>query len=122
MGYLDENRHLFIHKRQCPVATRLKSSFGNRILATAWDEKYNNIFPIIIYIKGIDSLGLLSDITEVFSKKLNINIRDIKFNTEDGIFEGRVKVNVQNVDDVNQIYTELKKIPSIKQVSRIEEE
>ena len=77
---------------------------------------------IIIYIKGIDSLGLLSDITEVFSKKLNINIRDIKFNTEDGIFEGRVKVNVQNVDDVNQIYTELKKIPSIKQVSRIEEE
>ncbi|WP_018109246.1 RelA/SpoT family protein [Bacteroides propionicifaciens] len=122
LGYLDENRHLFIHKRQCPVATRLKSSFGNRILATAWDEKYNNIFPIIIYIKGIDSLGLLSDITEVFSKKLNINIRDIKFNTEDGIFEGRVKVNVQNVDDVNQIYTELKKIPSIKQVSRIEEE
>lgn len=120
-GYIDENRHLFIHKRQCPVAMRLKSSFGDRILATEWNDDFTNSFPIIIYIKGIDSMGLLGDITNVFSKTLNINIRDIQFNTEDGIFEGKVKVNVHNVNDVNNISTELRKLPSVKQVSRIDD-
>ena len=36
LGYMDENDRIIIHKRQCPVAARLKSSYGNRILATEW--------------------------------------------------------------------------------------
>jgi murein DD-endopeptidase MepM/ murein hydrolase activator NlpD len=37
LGYIDEQNRVVIHKRQCPVATRLKSSYGNRIIATEWD-------------------------------------------------------------------------------------
>ena len=121
LGYLDENGRLFIHKRQCPVATRLKSSFGNRILATEWDDNHSNLFLITIYIKGIDSLGLLNDLTSVVSKKLNVNIKDITFKTDDGIFEGKINVYVHNVSEVNAICIELRKITGIKQVSRIEE-
>ncbi|HJD91103.1 MULTISPECIES: RelA/SpoT family protein [Bacteroides] len=121
LGYLDENGRLFIHKRQCPVATRLKSSFGNRIIATAWDDNHTHSFLVIIYIKGIDSLGLLNDITQVISRQLNVNIKNITFNTDDGIFEGKIKIYVHDVDEVNSLTEELKKIQGIKQVSRIEE-
>ena len=34
LGYMDENDRIIIHKRQCPVAAKLKSSYGNRIIAT----------------------------------------------------------------------------------------
>lgn len=37
LGYMDENDRIIIHKRQCPVAAKLKSSYGNRIIATEWD-------------------------------------------------------------------------------------
>ena len=30
LGYMDENDRIIIHKRQCPVAARLKSSYGDR--------------------------------------------------------------------------------------------
>ena len=61
LGYVDENDRIIIHKRQCPVAAKLKSSYGNRILATEWDTHKELSFLVYIYIKGIDSMGLLSN-------------------------------------------------------------
>ena len=54
LGYVDENDRIIIHKRQCPVAAKLKSSYGNRILATEWDTHKELSFLVYIYIKGID--------------------------------------------------------------------
>ena len=30
LGYIGDNNRIIIHKRQCPLATKLKSSYGNR--------------------------------------------------------------------------------------------
>ena len=56
LGYMDENDRIIIHKRQCPVAARLKSSYGNRILATEWDTHKELSFLVNIYIKGVDDV------------------------------------------------------------------
>ena len=50
LGYVDENDRIIIHKRQCPVAAKLKSSYGNRILATEWDTHKELSFLVYIYI------------------------------------------------------------------------
>ena len=65
LGYVDENDRIIIHKRQCPVAAKLKSSYGNRILATEWDTHKELSFLVYIYIKGIDNMGLLNEVTQV---------------------------------------------------------
>ena len=49
LGYVDENDRIIIHKRQCPVAAKLKSSYGNRILATEWDTHKELSFLVYIY-------------------------------------------------------------------------
>ena len=119
--YVDENDRIIIHKRQCPVAAKLKSSYGNRILATEWDTHKELSFLVYIYIKGIDSMGLLNEVTQVISRQLNVNIRKLTIETEDGIFEGKIQLWVHDVDDVKTICNNLKKIQNIKQVSRVEE-
>ena len=121
LGYVDENDRIIIHKRQCPVASKLKSSYGNRILATEWDTHKELSFLVYIYIKGIDSMGLLNEVTQVISRQLNVNIRKLTIETEDGIFEGKIQLWVHDVDDVKTICNNLKKIQNIKQVSRVEE-
>ena len=121
LGYVDENDRIIIHKRQCPVAAKLKSSYGNRILATEWDTHKELSFLVYIYLRGIDSMGLLNEVTQVSSIQLNVNIRKLAIETNDGIFEGKIQLWVHDVEDVKTICNNLKKIQNIKQVNRVEE-
>ena len=120
LGYIDENNQIIIHKRQCPVAAKLKSSYGNRIIATEWDTHKELSFLVYLYIKGIDSIGLLNEITQVISRQLNVNIRKLNIETNDGIFEGKIQLGVPDVEDVNTLCENLKKLPNVKLVSRVE--
>lgn len=119
MGFIDDNNHIFIHKLQCPTAARLKSSQGNRVLAARWNTNKVLLFPVNIYLKGIDKVGLLNQITQVISKLLNVNIRKLEIESDDGLFEGKVQVYVHDTDDVAVIIDNLKKIPDVKTVARI---
>ena len=121
LGYIDNEHHVIIHQRQCPVAARLKSSYGNRIIATEWDTHKELSFLVTLYIKGIDSMGLLNELTQVISRQLNVNIRKLNIESNDGIFEGRIQLYVHDVDDVRTICNNLKAINHIKQVVRVED-
>lgn len=120
LGYIDDNNRIIIHKRQCPIAAQLKTSFGNRLLAVQWEIGKALNFPVNLYIKGIDSIGILNQVTQVVSRQLNVNIHKLNIESNDGIFEGRIRLYVHDVDDVNAICTNLKKIENIKKVTRIE--
>jgi len=121
LGYIEDNNRIAIHKRQCPIAAKLKSSYGNRILAAEWNTHKDLSFLVYIYIKGIDSIGLLNEITLVISKQLNVNMRKVNIETNDGIFEGKIQLWVHDVEDVKTICNNLRKVQNIKQVTRIEE-
>ena len=120
LGYIDENERVIIHKRQCPIAAKLKSSYGNKIIATEWDTHKALSFLVYIYIKGIDSVGLLNEVTQVISRQMNVNIRKLNIETEDGIFEGKIQLWVHDVEDVKSICNNLKRIQNIKTVNRVE--
>ncbi|MDR0976445.1 MAG: RelA/SpoT family protein [Prevotellaceae bacterium] len=120
LGYLDETGHVIIHKRQCPVAARLKSSFGNRIIATQWNTHKQLTFLVTIYIRGIDAVGALNDVTRVISGQLGVNIRSLSVTADDGIFDGNIQLYVHDVDDVKTICNNLRQVKSIKEVTRLE--
>ena len=117
LGYIDDNNRIVIHKRQCPIATQLKTSFGNRLLAVEWDTGKALDFPVNIYVKGIDGIGVLNKVTQIISQQLNVNIRKLNIESTDGIFEGRIQLFVHDVDDVNAICKNLKSVRNIKRVT-----
>lgn len=125
LGYLDNsdenNPRLIIHKRQCPVAARLKSSYGNRLIATVWETHKEFTFLVTVYVKGIDRPGLLNEVTDVIFKQLNVNIQKLEMETKDGIFEGNIRLFVHDVEDLNAIINNLKQISDIKQAARVED-
>ncbi|WP_321438412.1 RelA/SpoT family protein [uncultured Bacteroides sp.] len=121
LGYIDENNEIIIHKRQCPIANKLKSSFGNRLIAADWDTYKTLSFPVLLYVNGIDCVGLLNQITEIISQQLNVNIQKLIIEAKDGIFEGKIQLYVHDVGDVKTICDNLRKIKNIKEVKRVEE-
>lgn len=120
LGYYDDEHHIVIHKRKCPVADTLKSSHGDRILAADWDTHRTLFFTVPIMMKGIDGIGVLNEITSIIYQQLNIGIQKLTIEGKDGIFEGTVWVNVRDVEEVRLVCESLKKIKNIKTIARID--
>ena len=119
LGYIDNKDRIEIHKRTCPVATKLKASFGNRILDAKWDMHHKLFFDATIRIRGIDRKGLLLDVSEVLSEQLGINIHRITISSDRGIFDGSIEIRVHDRDEVKVIMERLKKVNDLQEVSRI---
>ena len=119
LGYYDEDKHIVIHKRNCPVADTIKSSHGDRILVAKWETHKQLYFVVPIKITGIDDMGVLHEITTIIYQQLNANIQKINVESNNGIFEGTFWINVHDVEDVKNICDNLKKIKNIKTIARI---
>ncbi len=118
MGYIEDDKSITIHKVECHKAERLKASHGKRILAAKWGMHRLLLFPVNIYIQGLDRMGLLNQITQVISQLLNVNIRKFEIEANEGVFEGRIQLFVHDTTDVAAVMDNLKKINDIKQVAR----
>lgn len=121
LGFINDDGNVVVHKRSCPIAMRLKSSFGERILSTVWSSHKNASFEATLEIKGIDSIGVLNIITKTISEDFNVNIQRLLIEAKDGVFEGKVRIWVHDVEDIQKMCVSLSKIKNIKSVGRIAE-
>ena len=119
LGYIDNKNHIEIHKRACPVAAKLKASYGGRILDAKWDMHRQLFFDATIEIRGIDRSGMLHDISDVLSDQLGINIRKITISSDNGIFEGTIEMQVHDRKDVQFIVESMKNIKDIQEVQEV---
>ena len=119
LGYIDNYNRIEIHKRTCPVANKLKASYGNRILDVKWDMHKQLFFDATIRLGGIDRRGLLNDVTRVISQQMSLDIRKVVFTTEDGIFDGTIELRVHDRDEVHGIIDSLKEVDDLKEISQI---
>lgn len=101
------------------MASKLKSSFGNRILDAKWDMHKQLYFNATIEIQGIDRKGMLQDVAEVISGKLNTNIQKITISSDQGIFDGVIEVKVHDRDEVRIIIENLKNIKDLQEIQQI---
>ena len=118
LGYIDENQHIIIHKRQCDIAKRLKANDGNQILAANWDTHGKLSFPATLHIVGFDRVGVLHQMTGILSQQLNVNIHSLHIETSDGLFTAEINLGVHDVRDIQAICHDLKKIEEIEEVNR----
>ena len=109
-----------VHKRKCPEAIRLMSRYGDRIVPVKWVSHKIMSFLAVIKLNGIDSMGIVSDITMIISKENNVNMRTVHFETKDGIFEGMIHLYVHNTADLNNLMMKIASLKGVENVSRVE--
>lgn len=118
LGFINDDGNVVVHKRSCPIAMRLKSSFGERILNTEWSSHKNSSFDATLEVKGLDSIGVLNAITKTISD-FNVSIQRLLIEAKDGFFEGKIKMKVHDVEDIQKMCVALSKIKHIKSVGRV---
>ncbi len=119
LGFIDTKKQIEIHKRSCPVAAKLKTSFGNHIIDAKWDMHRKLYFDATIHIEGIDRIGLLNEVTRIISEQMNINMHKVVLSCEEGIFKGTLEVRIHDKDDVKAIIESLKKVDNLQKVTQI---
>ena len=120
-GFITIGEGIKIHRVNCPNAIKLLSNYAYRVVKAKWMNDQLISFLAGIKIIGTDELGLVNNITKIISSENNVNMRSIKFDTDDGLFEGTIIVYVHDTKQLNHLMDTLKKVKGVTKVERIDE-
>ncbi len=108
VGFYDQNNALTVHQRQCSIAKRLKSTYGDRIVMVDWPSQPDVYFEACLYVAGVDLAGVVSEVTHVISKECGLNMSELTFKGGEDTFEGRIKILVSCASDIKIVEEKLK--------------
>jgi GTP pyrophosphokinase len=120
IGYLSPDDNVIIHKGTCAEGIRLMSRHGDRIVSAKWTTHKIMSFLARIEVKGMDRMGILSDLSKVISDELRVNIRKLTIESHDGIFECSIDLYVHNAIDLNNLISNVMKVKGVDSVKRVE--
>lgn len=118
-GFITVNEGIKVHKKNCPNALQLQSNYNYRIMPAKWIDSTQQDFKAVLVISGIDTMGLVNDVTKVVSNHHHIDMRSVHFDSDDGTFTGKITVVVKNTSILENLVKNLKKINGIHKVSRV---
>jgi len=119
-GFVTINEGIKIHRTTCPNAPELLSNHGNRIVKAKWLSKQQSAFLAGLRIIGTDRVGLMRDVTDIISNELKVNMRSISIDTETGIFDGQIRLYINNTSHLDELIAKLEKVNGVMRVSRFE--
>ena len=117
-GYITVNDGIKVHKKECSNALSLQSNFAYRIISSKWIDSSSNEYKALLKLSGIDNMGIVSDVTQLISNEMSVNIDKISFDSDDGIFTGLISVSVKNQTILNRLVSKLLRLKGIDKVLR----
>ncbi|HER08629.1 MAG TPA: bifunctional (p)ppGpp synthetase/guanosine-3',5'-bis(diphosphate) 3'-pyrophosphohydrolase [Bacteroides sp.] len=120
-GFVTINSGITIHRTNCPNARQLLTRYGYRVVKARWSKtEKGSHFPVTIRITGVDDLGIVSNISDVISKDLQVNMRSISIDSRDGLFEGTITLFVKDTGHLEALVRKLKKVRGVMSIRRLD--
>ena len=123
VGFRDPTSNkIVVHKATCDELNRLASQYGKNIIKDKikWSQHKATAFLSTIELRGIDRMGMLSDITHIVSDDFSVNMREIHLSSHDGIFEGKISLYIQSADALYALMDKFRQLKGLESVKRIE--
>lgn len=119
-GFVTVGEGVKIHRTNCPNAIGLMSNYGYRIIKARWagQTAVQKSFTTTIHVNGIDSVGIVSTITDIISKQLQINMHSINFRSLEGAFDGIIEVEVYSTEHLEELMNKIKASSPLLKVKR----
>lgn len=115
-----KNNHEFIvHRNECSYAKMLNSTDGKNTAKIFWDLTEEIKFPTKIRFNGVDNTGLLAEVIDIISKNHHVNMTELKINVENNAVFGIIEITVSDVNKLNSILKQIRKIKYIKKAYRV---
>ncbi|WP_103070661.1 RelA/SpoT family protein [Aquimarina sediminis] len=117
-GFITVNEGIKVHKNNCPNALQLQSNYAYRIILAKWIDSSQEEFKAVIKLNGIDNIGVVNEVTQIISNNMHLAIYNMNFDTNDGVFTGKITVGVKNKNTLKTVMKNLAKINGIDKVVR----
>ena len=117
-GFVTVSEGIKVHKQNCPNALSMQANYAYRIIKAKWIDSSQQEYFTDLSISGIDQIGLVNNLTKIISNNMNVNMRKISFETNDGLFTGNITVSVKNKKTIDKLIDNIHKINGIDRVSR----
>jgi GTP pyrophosphokinase len=111
-----------VHKSTCDTLIKLAAQHGENIIKEQdikWSQQKAVSYLASVEIYGIDRTGIILDLTKLITSDFSINMRAISVQSHDGIFEGTISLYVQDIESLNKLLDNLRKIKGIERVKRL---
>lgn len=118
-GFITISDGIKVHNDNCPNAINLRANYDYRVMPAKWVNEQRYSSRVRIEIEGIDRKGLVNDITEVISNAMNIDMKSISIESNDGIFLGTITLEVKNKSQLEETLKQLRNVLSVTQVKRL---
>ncbi len=118
-GFLTINDGIKVHKINCPNAISLQSNYAYRILKAKWIDSTKQDFKVILNVSGVDKSGIVNQLTRIISNYKQVFIHSINIAGNEGVFEGKISLSVQNSSQLNRLINSVRKIEGVEKVERV---
>ena len=118
-GFIASDGAIKIHRTDCKNLQHLKGRYPYRIIRTRWTGKTGSQFVATLKVLGRDDIGIVSSISSVINKTDNCLLRSINIQSQGGLFEGVLTVNVNNITLLDDLTKKMLNIKGVKQVERL---
>ncbi len=118
-GFINNDAGIQIHKTNCSKAMHLQANFAFRTIKTKWDTEETAQHLTGISFTGTDDMGLLGNIIAIISQEEKINIKSVSFDSESGIFQGKIMLFIQNTNTLDVLIEKLIQIEDVQNIKRI---
>jgi len=120
-GFVTISSGISIHRTNCPNAQQMLSRYGYRVVKARWNSSDKGaFFPVNLRVTGMDDLGIVSNISDVISKDLQVNMRSISIDSNDGMFEGSITLFVKDTQHLEALIRKLKKVKGVLNIKRMD--
>lgn len=117
-GFVSAAGGIKIHRLSCPNAPQMISRYGYRIVKARWSGKGENQYTVTLRVTGKDDIGIVTNITSLISKHLNLSLRSISVDSEAGVFRCHVTVRVGNLSECEDLIRRIAAIRGVAEVLR----
>ena len=118
-GFITISDGIKVHNDACPNAINLRAQYDYRVLPAKWvnEESFKN--RIKIEIEGLDRMGMINDITAVISNSMNMDMKSMSIESNNGIFLGTITLEVKNRNQLEETFKQLKNINGVSRIKRL---
>ena len=118
-GFITINDGIKVHKKNCPNSISLQSNYAYRIIKTKWIDSTKQDFKVILQINGVDNAGIANNLTRIISNNMGVFIHSINIAGNEGFFEGKLSLSVNNRAQLKKLISSIQKIEGVKKVARV---
>jgi GTP pyrophosphokinase len=116
IGFVTKGRGISIHRFDCPNVGLFQNNEERKIQVN-WDDRDLKKYVIPLQVTGEDRPGLLHEIAEAFTAS-GANVVEATLKTAQQNANGIFKIEIQNKNQLKQIFRRIQKLKGIQQVTR----